>query len=64
MKKHTKSNTKEKKKVSLKYNLELGQMEEELIKSSEYDFVPRFNHWLSLDEQKLKTKEIEDITKE
>lgn len=64
MKKRKSSNSKDKRKVDLNYNLELGKVEEDLIEDSEYDFIPRFNHWLSLDEQKIKTSEIEKITKE
>ena len=50
-------------KVSLKYNLELERKDEHNIKKKGYDFIPRFNHLTSIDEQKIKVKEIEDKTK-
>ncbi|MEG2348375.1 MAG: hypothetical protein RSB67_01855 [Clostridia bacterium] len=53
-----------KEKVSLDYNLEIGRLDEKLSKDSEYEFIPEFNHWLSSDEQKIKTDELEKITKE
>lgn len=56
-------NKKEKRKVSLKYNLEIEEKDEKNLKNSGYDFVPRFNEWLSSDEQKIKVKEIEDKTR-
>lgn len=52
-----------KNKVSLKYNLELERKDEKFIKDKEYDFVPRSVHALNIDEQKIKTREIEEKTK-
>ena len=45
---------KSKDKVSLEYNLD--------IEKQGYDFVPRFNHWVNIDEQKIKVEEIEKKT--
>ncbi len=53
----------EESKVSLEYNLELERKNSKTIDKKGYDFVPRSVHALSLDEQKIKTREIEDITK-
>lgn len=50
-------------KVSLEYNLELERKDEHNTKKKGYDFVPRSYHWTSVDEQKIKVKEIEDKTK-
>ena len=54
----------EKDKVSLKYNLELERKDAKNTKKKGYDFVPRSNHWTSIDEQKIKVREIEEKTKE
>ena len=50
-------------KVSLEYNLEIEEKDEKAIEKYGYDFVPRSNHWLSVDEQKIKVDEIEEKTK-
>ncbi len=50
-------------KVDLGYNLELERKNQEVLSKKEYDFIPRFNHLLSSDEQKLKVEEIENKTK-
>ena len=50
-------------KVRLDYNLELERKDDKNLKDSGYDFVPRSNHWLSSDEKKIKTREIEEKTK-
>lgn len=47
-------------KVSLRYTLSVDRQDDSVFEG--YDFVPRDNHWLSLEEQKIKTKEIEDNT--
>lgn len=54
----------DKDKVSLKYNLELERKDAKNTKKKGYDFVPRSNHWTSIDEQKIKVREIEEKTKE
>lgn len=54
---------KSKDKVSLEYNLEVEREDVKTAKKQGYDFVPRFNHWLSMDEQKIKVEEIEKKTK-
>lgn len=38
--------------------------EERSINNFNDEFIPEFNHWLSIEEQKEKAKEIENITKE
>lgn len=53
----------DKNKVSLEYNLELERKDEHNTKKKGYDFVPRANHWTSIDEQKIKVREIEEKTK-
>ena len=50
-------------KVDLGYNLELERKNQEVLSKKEYDFIPRFNHLLSSEEQKLKVNEIENKTK-
>lgn len=50
-------------KVSLKYNLELERKDSKTIEQNGYDFVPRSNHVVNIDEQKIKVREIEDKTK-
>lgn len=47
-------------KVSLRYTLSVDRQDDTVFKG--YDFVPRDNHWLSLEEQKIKTREIEENT--
>ena len=49
------------KKVNLLNDLKL---ERKQAKDNNYNYVGSSNHWLSLDEQKIKTKEIESITKD
>ncbi len=63
MDKNKNINKSSKEKVGLEYNLEVERKDKENLKRSGYDFVPRFNEWLSIDEQKIKTREIEDKTK-
>lgn len=53
-----------KNKVPLENNLELERIDSETIDKKGYDFVPRSVHALSIQEQKLKTNEIEEITKD
>ena len=48
------------KKVNLLNDLKI---EKKQSKDNNYNFVGNSNHWLSIDEQKIKTKEIENITK-
>jgi hypothetical protein len=36
---------------------------EKSVNNFNNEFIPEFNHWLSIEEQKEKTKEIEDVTK-
>lgn len=64
-KKHNiKENTKkDNEKISLEYNLDIEKKYDKTIEKSGYDFVPRSNHWLSVDEQKIKVNEIEEKTK-
>lgn len=64
-KKHNiKENTKENnEKISLEYNLDIEKKYDKTIEKYGYDFVPRSNHWLSVDEQKAKVNEIEEKTK-
>lgn len=50
-------------KVYLKYNLELERKDSKTIEQNGYDFVPRSNHVVNIDEQKIKVREIEDKTK-
>ncbi len=52
-----------KNKVDLGYNLELERGDLKDLKKKDYDFIPRFNHLVSLDEQKIKVEEIENKTK-
>ena len=47
-------------KVSLRYTLNIDRQEDNFFRG--YDFIPRDNHWLSIEEQKIKTQEIEDNT--
>lgn len=54
---------KEKDKVEFKYNLELERKDSKELKKQGYDFVPRIEHWTSIDEQKIKVEEIEKKTK-
>ena len=37
--------------------------DKKMLKDSGYDFVPRFDHWTNISEQKIKVKEIEKKTK-
>lgn len=52
-----------KNKVELDYDLDIERQDAKTMKKKGYDFVPRFNHWLSIDEQKIKVEEIEKKTK-
>lgn len=56
-------NKKTKNKVDLSYNLELERKNKENKSSNSYDFVVREYQWTNIDEQKIKTREIEDKTK-
>lgn len=49
-------------KISLEYNLDIEREDAKNIRKKGYDFVPRFNHWVSIDEQKIKVEEIEKKT--
>ncbi len=53
---------KSKDKVSLEYNLDIEKQDTKTAKKQGYDFVPRFNHWVNIDEQKIKVEEIEKKT--
>ena len=53
-----------KNKVDIGYNLQLEKNDKKDLKNSGYDFVPRFDHWTNIDEQKIKVKEIENKTKQ
>ena len=50
-------------KVSLGPNLELERKDGKAANKQGYDFVPKLDHWTSIDEQKLKVEEIEKKTK-
>lgn len=54
---------KEKNKVDLSYNLEIERKDKNDKSKDCYDFVVREYQWTNIDEQKIKTKEIEDKTK-
>ncbi len=58
-----KKNLKSKDKVDLKYNLELERKDKNDKSNKGYDFVVREYEWTNIDEQKIKTREIEDKTK-
>lgn len=51
-----------KSKVSLEYNLELERKDSKDILKKGYDYIPRSVHAVSLDEQKIKVREIEEKT--
>ena len=51
-------------KVNLKYNLELERKNNSNPSINTYDFVVREYEWTNIDEQKIKTREIEETTKE
>ena len=58
-----------KKNKKLKHNnisddIEIERLEDSDYIQHNYDFIPRFDGWLSSQEQKIKAKKIEDITKE
>ena len=55
-------NEKSKNKVDIKDNLETERLDVAKYKQG-FDFVPRIDHWTSIDEQKLKVEEIEKKTK-
>lgn len=55
---------KENDKVSLEPDLELERKMATRQGDSGYDFVVRTHHWTSPDEQKIKTQEIEEKTKD
>lgn len=54
---------KDKKKVSLAYNLKINELDRKKECNEGYDFVPKDYHWTNLSEQKIKVEEIEDKTK-
>lgn len=58
-----KKNNNGKQKVDISLDLELERKESRKMKSQGYDFVPRIDHWTSIDEQKIKVEEIEKKTK-
>ena len=43
-------------------NLEIELNDRGFAKDYGYDFVPRLEHWKSIDEQKIEVNNIEDIT--
>lgn len=45
-------------------DLEIERKNKKSLRKSGYDFVPRIDHWTSIDEQKIKADEIEKITDE
>lgn len=49
--------------TNLSNDLTLERKDKKILRNSGYDFVPRFDHWTNTDEQKLKVKEIEEMTK-
>lgn len=55
--------SKHKEKVDIASNLELERKEKIDMEKQGYDFVPRIDHWTSIDEQKIKVEEIEKKTK-
>ena len=52
-------------KINKKHNIKENTKKkyDKTIEKYGYDFVPRSNHWLSVDEQKIKVNEIEEKTK-
>ncbi len=60
MRKNDKNKSKDK--VSLAYNLDIEKQDTKTAKKQGYDFVPRFNQWVNIDEQKIKVEEIEKKT--
>jgi len=54
---------KRKKKINLDYVLELERKDAEDPNINEYDYIFKSNHITSIDEQKLKSEEINNITK-
>lgn len=44
-------------------NLQIELKNRKDIEEYGYDFVPRAYHWTDIDEQKINTKKIEDITR-
>ena len=48
--------------LSISNDLEIERKDKKNLKNSGYDFVPRLDHWTSIDEQKIKVNEIENIT--
>ena len=49
-------------KVDITKNLKLEKLKQNEINNNDYNFVGSSNHWLSIEEQKIKTKEIEEVT--
>lgn len=62
--KNPKQDQKNKEKVSLAYNMEIAKMDAQNNIKGGYDFVPKDYHWTNPDEQKIKTREIEEKTEE
>lgn len=52
----------DKNKISLAYNLELERKDLNNAKKKGYDFISRSHHYTSIDEQKIKVREIEEKT--
>ncbi|MEG2310690.1 MAG: hypothetical protein RSB76_01725 [Clostridia bacterium] len=50
-------------KSNIEYNLQLEKVDKDLAKKG-YDFIPRSAHLVSIEEQKIKVDEIENITKD
>lgn len=63
IKKESKNKNEDKDQVAIDNILELERKERKDMERQGYDFVPRIDHWTSLDEQKLKVEEIEKKTK-
>ncbi|MNO06780.1 hypothetical protein D3C81_2287150 [compost metagenome] len=49
--------------VSLEPDLDLERKDKAIQGNNQYNFVPSFNQWTSMEEQKIKSKELEKNTK-
>lgn len=58
-----KSFNNKKRKVDIANDVEFDMQEHNDVNYDEYNYVATYNHWLSLEEQKNKAKEIEKATK-
>ncbi len=53
----------DKENIDISEDLTIEREDKKMLKDSGYDFVPRFDHWTNISEQKIKVKEIEKKTK-